>query len=96
MITEMGDVRTEPTLNKKIKIESKETMLARSMKSPDYFDAGWMAFLDSDLCSYERIFNYIAPTQVLEVNKHFKRIPIWSMPRNGGTKRKSRWSRMDG
>ena len=96
MITEMGDVRTEPTLNKKIKIESKETMLARSMKSPDYFDAGWMAFLDSDLCSYERIFNYIAPTQVLEVNKHFKRVPIWGMPRNGGTKRKSRWSRMDG
>jgi len=96
LVAELGDIRTKATVNMKTKIESKDDMLARSMKSPDYADAMYMAFLNSDLCAYERIFNYIVPVAVLEANKAFKKAPIWAMERPHASGRGSRWSRMDG
>jgi len=48
LITEMSDIRTKSA--NKLKIESKDDMRGRAMKSPDHFDALWMAFVDSDAC----------------------------------------------
>ena len=95
VIVELGDIRVKPTPTLKIKIESKEDMLARSMKSPDYFDALMYAFLDSDLCG-DYVPIYVVPAGILEVNKDLKKAPIWSMERRNLGRRQSRWSGLNG
>lgn len=48
-ISEIGDLRYK-TPNGKILIESKEDMVKRCGRSPDYADAAMYAFIDSDIC----------------------------------------------
>ena len=95
LIAELGDIRTKTTTNQRIKIESKEDMLDRAMKSPDYADAMYMAFLDSQLCTGIVPLVYTPPLQVLNVNKDFKKVPRWSMLKNRPSRR-SRWRSANG
>ena len=75
VIMEMGDIRTKATSNLKIKIESKEDMLARAMKSPDYFDATWMAFIDEEACGGVRAVIYEFP---VKDTKSMTKKSVWS------------------
>jgi len=78
LIIELGDIRTKPTSNLKIKIESKEDMLARAMKSPDYFDATMYAFLSPDACKGVRAIIYEFPMIVSKKTKDMKKTSLWS------------------
>lgn len=91
LITELGDIRTKPTSNLKIKIESKEDMLARAMKSPDYADATYMAFLSPDACRGVRAIVYEFPVVIAKKTKDMKKKSRWSSnkftPHAGGRRR---------
>ena len=77
VIMEMGDIRTKPTVNLKIKIESKEDMLTRAMKSPDYFDATWMAFVSKEACSGVRAVIYEFPGNVIKNTEDMTKKSVW-------------------
>jgi len=78
VIMELGDIRTKPTSNLKIKIESKEDMLARAMKSPDYADATYMAFLSPDACRGIRVVIYEFPGNVIRNTGDMTKKSVWS------------------
>ncbi len=101
LITELGDIRTKQGMSDKIKIESKDDMLARAMKSPDYADALMYAFLDSNLCLGISPAVYNISPEVLKnfssANKGLKKSSMWgelAMSRNRS--KPSRWSTMYG
>jgi len=101
LINELGDIRTKQGLSDKIKIESKDDMLARAMKSPDYADALMYSFIDSNLCwgvapiVYNISDNFVGIFQ--EANKALEKQSFFSgygMMR--APKRKTRWSVLNG
>lgn len=101
LISELGNIRTKPTLNAKIKIESKDDMLARSMKSPDYADAMYMAFLSDEACTGVVPPAYQSPTVIAKANEGLKKDPIWAvtdpdMRRTRGRFGAERWGGLHG
>jgi hypothetical protein len=62
LITELSDIRTKPA--NKLKVESKDDMKMRALKSPDYADALYMAYLNADDCLHIKPVIYIFPSQI--------------------------------
>jgi len=91
VIMELGDIRLKPTSNLKIKIESKEDMLARAMKSPDYADATMYAFLNSDACRGVRAIVYEFPGNVIKNTKDMTKKSIWNLREPSSHTRKRRF-----
>lgn len=79
VISELGNIKTKPTTNAKIKIESKDDMLARAMKSPDYADAMYMAFLSEEACTGVIPPAYQSPTVIAKANDKLKKTSIWTL-----------------
>ncbi len=82
VISEMGNIKTKKgalTRSDKIQIESKDDMLARAMKSPDYFDATWMAFLSEQACTGIIPSAYQSPLVIKKVNEGLKKDPLWAI-----------------
>jgi len=79
VIMELGDIRLKPTSNLKIKIESKEDMLARAMKSPDYADATMYAIV------------YEFPGNVIKNTKDMTKKSIWNLREPSSHTRKRRF-----
>ena len=76
LITEMSDIRTKSA--NKLKIESKDDMRARAMKSPDYFDALWMAYLNADSCMGLQTILSPFPPQILKTVNEFTKNSFYS------------------
>ena len=69
-------------------------MLARALRSPDYADAMYMAFLDSQLCGEIPVV-YKVPVVILEEVRKMKKESLWSLTK-GYRRPKSRWSQLNG
>ena len=92
VITELGNIKTKKnTRSDKIQVESKDDMLARAMKSPDYFDAMWMAFLSEQACTGIVPPAYQSPMVIKEVNEGLKKEPIWAIISPGGRQESRRF-----
>ena len=80
VISEMGNIKTKKgARSDKIQIESKDEMLARALKSPDYFDATWMAFLSEQACTSIVPPAYQSPVAIQKVNEGLKKRPLWAI-----------------
>ena len=99
VISELGNIHTKSTTNAKIKIESKEEMLARSMKSPDYADAMYEAFLSPEACTGVKVVVFVPLREdLMKADKDFKKTPIWQIDRSErryGREPGSRWKGFD-
>lgn len=82
LITEISDIRTKPA--NKLRIESKEDMRARALKSPDYADALYMAFLNADDCYHIRRINYDFPTLIAPSVDELKKPSIRDLSLSNG------------
>jgi phage terminase large subunit len=71
LITELSDIRTKPA--NKLKVESKDDMRRRAMKSPDYADALYMAFLNAEDCWHVRPEIHIFPSALAETAESLKK-----------------------
>ena len=82
VISELGNIKMKKgtlTRSDRIQIESKDDMLARALKSPDYFDAMWMAFLSEQACTGIVPPAYQSPLVIKKVNEGLKKTPIWAV-----------------
>lgn len=96
LLSELGNIRTKTTPSGKIKIESKEEMLQRAMRSPDYADAMYMAFLNPDYCMGEITPVFTFTRDVADINDGLKKAngSLWTVP--GPSLHKNRWSGLHG
>ncbi len=93
LLVELGDVRYKFP-NGKILIESKEEMMSRIGRSPDYADALSYAFLDSSICidSYR---TFVIPLHITSMNDDLKKKNIWAASNNLSIERSySRWEQL--
>lgn len=93
LIVELGDVRYKFP-NGKILIESKEDMMKRIGRSPDYADAMVYAFLDSDIC-IDIYRNMTIPLHITSMNDGLKKTSIWlTSDRKVVDRSYSRWEQL--
>lgn len=96
LLAELGSIRTKVTPSGKIKIESKEEMLQRAMRSPDYADAMYMAFLNPDYCLGELPSVFTFTRHITAVNNDLTKSQgsLWN--KTTRFKRGNRWSGLYG
>jgi len=96
VLAELGSIRSERTPSGKIKIESKEKMLQRAMRSPDYADAMYMAFLNPDYCLGEAppVFSFVSA--ITRINNELVKSggSLWTQMNRGPAR--NRWSGLHG
>jgi len=84
MIIELSAIRHNPSRNGKMGIESKESMLARSMRSPDYADALMYAFCTA-ADEYIEVQEFKFSRKVLDINDELsKRVSPFDSCFSGG------------
>ena len=94
LLVELGDVRYKFP-NGKILIESKEDMMKRIGRSPDYADALVYAFLDSSIC-VDSLRNFAIPLHLTSMNDNLKKTSIWlTSGKQNASRSYSKWEQLN-
>ena len=96
VIAELGSIKSERTTSGKVKIESKEKMLQRAMRSPDYADAMYMAFLSPEYCLGTAPIKFTFVSAIARINNELVKPngSLWAQMNRGPAH--NRWGRLYG